>query len=76
MCMPETFKKECNDLADDGKAMVAIRAVCAVTYIKLPKADNAKSKTALVREVKRLVAALDVSIDTRLWDKLQDAASS
>ena len=74
MLLPDNFKGDVNQLAADGKIMVAVRATCTVTYVKLPKAETAKSKAGLVREVKRLIAALEVVLDQKIWDQMNEAA--
>ena len=46
------------DLLDVSKVMVGVRAAVTVLLTKLPAAKNVRSKSATVRETKRLIKSL------------------
>ena len=63
-----------DDLLEEAKLMVAIRAACSVTFEKLPLCKNQKSRAATLRETKRLISALEVEIPTAITKMMDDAA--
>ena len=62
-------------LEDKAKALLGIRAASNVTYIRLPQATHAKSRSAFVRECRRLTNALDVPIPAAVMNAMEAAAA-
>ena len=69
------------ELFNESKTVVGVRAISTVTLVKLKEKieaskDAAKSKAAIVRETRRLIAALEVTLPGALWTYLDEAAAT
>ena len=68
-------KKDTKELLDEAKLMVGVRAAVTVTFVKMPLCRTNKSKAATLREVKRLIAALELEdFPAPIMNMLDDSA--
>ena len=68
-------KPDTTDLLTESKLMVAVRAGVTVVFAKLPLCKNAKSRSATLRETKRLIGALEVEIPSQITKMMDEAAA-
>ena len=66
-------EKEYDELMDEAKMIIGIRAASTVTLVRLPTEARPKSRTGLVRETKRLIKHLEVQLPTCVISRLEQA---
>merc|ERR1712217_942874 len=60
----------------EAKLLMGIRAASTVTYLRLPEAKSEKSRGSYIRECKRLVAALGISLPTSVVNALENGGGA
>ena len=58
--MPKQIDQDNQKVTDEAKMVVGVRAALSVALVKLPDCLTARSKSATLREAKRLLASLDI----------------
>ena len=66
-------EKEYDELMDEAKMIIGIRAASTVTLVRLPAEARPKSRAGLVRETKRLIKHLEVQLPTCVISRLEQA---
>ena len=74
--LSDAVGKKCVEVEEKAKVLLGIRAASTVTLIRLPQATTLKSKQGYLRECKRLVKALAISLPTSVCNALESAAAS
>ena len=76
-CEPLSTKEntEIAELQDEAKLVLAARAASTTALIRLPEATTPKSKSGYVRECKRLIKSLCISLPAAVLNALEEAAS-
>lgn len=73
--IPERESTLTTELLTESKMMVGVRAALTVALTKMPLCKTAKSRAATLREVKRLIAALEIeSFPSAVMTILDDAS--
>ena len=69
-------KKAVGDLLEEAKTLVGVRAALSVAMRKLPRCVGARSKSATVREARRLISALQIKEFPVAVNAVLDAAAA
>ena len=69
------LKQSCDSLDEKSKVLLGIRASSTVTLVRLPEATSQKSKVSYIRECKRLVKALQITLPTAVLNALEAAGA-
>jgi hypothetical protein len=74
--IPKDLYDKIANIFDNSKMMLGIRAASTVTLLRLPTATNLKSKISFVRECKRLIRALEITLPTAVLNAMEEAAAA
>ena len=66
---------EIAELQDEAKLVLVVSAAPTTALIRLPEATTPKSKSGYVRECKRLIKSLCISLPAAVLNALEEAAS-